>query len=168
MVNNNMEDVEAVRARYRPERIKTLFVGESAPHSGAFFYCGNTAMLRHMRSAVELALGESDDFLKSFKAYGWYLDDLVLTPVNHLKKSQKNAECQAAVRSFADRIASYQPEAIVSLLLVVEPFVKAAADQAGSKAPRYAVPFPGMGHQLRLKAKMAYVIPKLPRLTKPA
>ena len=139
-----MEDVEAVRARYRPERIKTLFVGESAPHSGAFFYCGNNAMLRHMQSAVALALGESDDFLKSFKAYGWYLDDLVLTPVNHLTKSQKKAECQAAVKSFADRIASYQPEAIVSLLLIVEPFVKAAADQAGSKSPRYAVPFPGM------------------------
>ena len=26
-----MEDVEAVRKRYRPDRVMTLFVGESAP-----------------------------------------------------------------------------------------------------------------------------------------
>src|SRR4029077_19516668 len=88
-----MKEVEAVRARYRPERIKTLFVGESAPYSGDFFYCGNTAMLRYMRRAVELAFGETGNFLESFKAYGWYLDDLVLTPVNHLTKSQRKAKC---------------------------------------------------------------------------
>ena len=76
VTSENTEVVEAVRARYRPERIKTLFVGESAPCSGAFFYIGDTAMLHNMRRAVELALGESGNFLESFKAYGWYLDDL--------------------------------------------------------------------------------------------
>ena len=42
-LNNNawaarMEPVEVTCARYRPDRITTLFVGESAPSSGAFFY----------------------------------------------------------------------------------------------------------------------------------
>ena len=162
-----MEEVEAVRARYRPERIKTLFVGESAPYSGDFFYCGNTAMLRYMRRAVELAFGETGNFLESFKAYGWYLDDLVLTPVNHLTKSQRKAKCLDAQKSLADRIVVYQPEAIVSLLIVIEPFVNAAAITAGNDAPRYAVPFPGMGQQVRFHAAMARIIPKLPRLTEP-
>jgi hypothetical protein len=50
----NMEAVEAARAKFRPERITTLFVGESAPPSGDFFYHGNgnSAMTRHMQSAV--------------------------------------------------------------------------------------------------------------------
>jgi hypothetical protein len=48
----NMEAVEAARAKFRPERITTLFVGESAPSSGDFFYHGNSAMTRHMQSAV--------------------------------------------------------------------------------------------------------------------
>jgi hypothetical protein len=165
MVNNNMEAVEAVRARYRPERIKTLFVGESAPHSGAFFYCGDNEMLCQMQRAVELALGESGDFLKRFKAYGWYLDDLVLTPVNRLTKSQRKARCLDAQESLAGRIAAYRPEAIVSLLRRIEPFVNAAANTSGSDAHRYAVPFPGMGHQARFRAAMACIIPKLPRLT---
>jgi hypothetical protein len=164
-----MEAVEAARARFRPERITTLFVGESAPSSGDFFYYGNNAMLRHMQRAVEHVLGESDNFLKSFKAYGWYLDDLVLTPgVNHLTGSQRKAKCLDAKNSFAVRIAEYRPLAIVSLLLSIENIVDAAAMAAGSSAPRYAVPFPGRGQQPRFQAAMARIIPELPRLTKPS
>jgi hypothetical protein len=40
-----MEPVEIIRTRYRPDRITTLFVGESAPASGAFFYHGDSTML---------------------------------------------------------------------------------------------------------------------------
>jgi hypothetical protein len=163
MASNNMEAVETVRARYRPDRITTLFVGESAPHSGDFFYRGDNAMLSHMRCAVETALGKTDDFLKTFKAYGWYLDDLVLTPVNHLTKSERLAKCREAQQSLADRLADYRPEAIVSLLMLIEPFVTAAAIEAGSNAPRYVVPFPGMGHQGHFKTEMARIIPNLPR-----
>jgi hypothetical protein len=161
----DMETVEAVRARYCPKRIKTLFVGESPPTSGAFFYCGNSAMLNHMQRAVELALGENGNFLERFKAYGWYLDDLVLTPVNKLTKSERKAKCLEAQKSLADRIKAYQPEAIVSLLMFIKQFVDAAAITARSNASRYAVPFPGMGHQGPFQAAMACIIPKLPRLT---
>jgi hypothetical protein len=161
-----MEAIEAVRTRYRPERIMTLFVGESPPASGAFFFCGNNAMLRHMQCAVELALGEkSSNFLESFKAYGWYLDDLVLTPVPKLKLK---TECLRAQNSLAKRIEEYQPLAIVSLLLRISHIVEAAAIAAGNNNPRYAVPFPGNGHQGCFKAAMACIIPKLPRLTEPA
>jgi hypothetical protein len=160
--------IETVREGYRPNCIKTLFVGESAPASGDFFYCGGNAMLTHMRCAVEPALGGSggsdQDFLERFKKYGWFLDDLVLTPVNHLTKSERKAKCLEAQRSLADRIAAYQPEAIVSLLIFTKPFVDEAAIMAGSNAPRYAVPFPGMSHQGRFQAAMAGIIPKLPRL----
>jgi hypothetical protein len=159
-----MEKVETIRNRFLPVRITTLFVGESAPHSGDFFYCGNTAMWSHMNRAVELAFGKSDDFLKSFQAYGWYLDDLVLEPVNHLPKSQRIAKCLDAQNSLANRIAFYQPEAIVSLLKRIDPFVNAAAILAGSNATRYGVPFPGMGQQTRFQADMAAIIRKLPRL----
>lgn len=160
----NIEAIEATRLRFRPQRISTLFVGKSAPVSGDFFYYGNNAMVHHVQRAVELALGEGGDFLDRFKAYGWYLDDLVLTPVNHLTKSQRKAKCRDAQTSLADRITAYRPEAIVSLLLVIKPFVDAAAIMAGGPAARYAVPFPGMGQQTRFHAAMADIIPKLPRL----
>jgi hypothetical protein len=88
--------------------------------------------------------------------------------VNDLTKSERKAKCLNAQENLANRIAAYRPEAIVSLLLIIIPFVDGAAMAAGSNAPRYAVPFPGMGQQARFQAAMARIIPKLPRLTDPA
>jgi hypothetical protein len=151
-----MEAIEVTRARFRPKRIITLFVGESAPASGDFFYSsGNTAMLKHMKSAVEDALGQGGNFLERFKAYGWYLHDLVLTPVKLTKPSERKAKCLEAQNGLANRIAEYQPHAIVSLLLSIQKIVGAAPNKADSEATRFAVPFPGMGHQWRFRAEMA-------------
>jgi hypothetical protein len=163
-MSHNMEAVETTRARFRPERITTLFVGESAPVSGDFFYFGNTALQCHMQRAVEDGFGEGGNFFERFKAYGWYLDDLVLTPVNQLAKADRIAQCQAAQGSLATRIAEYRPLAIVSLLISIKTIVDAAAVQAGSTAQRFAVPFPEMGQQARFKAAMALIIAALPRL----
>jgi hypothetical protein len=157
--------VEATRTSYRPKRITTLFVGESAPNSGKFFYYGNTAMSRHMREAMDAAgRAGKEDFLERFKAYGWYLDDLVLSPVNHLPRSQRMKVCRDAQQALALRIAKYQPSAIVSLLLGIQGIVDAAADDAGCAALRFAVPFPGNGQQVRFRKKMARILPQLPRL----
>ena len=39
-----------------------------------------------MKCAVEAALGPGGGFLQRFKAYGWYLDDLVLRRINDLPR----------------------------------------------------------------------------------
>jgi hypothetical protein len=68
------KETEVIRERFRPKRVLTLFVGESAPKSGKFFYCGNTALKRYMEDVVNAAgLGADGDFLERFKSYGWYL-----------------------------------------------------------------------------------------------
>lgn len=158
------QDVEAIRVKFRPHQIKTLFVGESAPVSGDFFYHGNSNMLRYMKEVVESVFGKSDDFLDTFKSYGWYLDDLVLTPVNGLGRPERKAKCRDAQSGLAARIAEYQPKAIVSLLSSIRETVEAAASDAGSIATRYSVPFPGNGQQARFRVKMTEILPKLPRL----
>ncbi len=163
-MGKHTKSVETVRASYRPKPILTLFVGESAPNSGDFFYYGNTALTGYMSKAMEAAgLGGDGDFLERFKAYGWYLDDLVLTPVNHLKRARRKKECRDAQSSMAARIKEYQPRAIVSLLLSIRDIVEAAAIDAGSNARLFAVPFAGMGQQLRFLEKMAHILPLLPR-----
>ena len=121
-------------------------MGESAPASGAFFYHGDSAMLRYMQRATEAALGvESGKFFDRFKAPGWFLDDLVLTPVNALPKAQRRAQCLAAQASLTERIRAYQPLAIVSMMRSIGNIVNEAAIAAGSDAPRYVVPFPATG-----------------------
>jgi hypothetical protein len=160
----SIEKVEATRTAFRPKKITTLFVGESAPASGDFFYYGTSGMTRYMRRAIEDEFGPTNDFLASFKGLGWYLDDLVLVPVNKLGRAERLAACRVAQASLADRIAEYNPDAIVTVLLSVRSIVEAAATAARSIAPRYAVPFPGMGQQGRFLSEMKKLIPLLPRL----
>jgi hypothetical protein len=159
-----MMDTEAVRARYRPPRIATLFVGESPPASGKFFYAGDTALARNMASAMRAAgLDDTGNFLDCFKEQGWYLDDLVLQPVNWLQTSERRRQWREAQDSLANRIKDYHPRAIVVLLLGIKDIVAAAAATAGSDAQVFAVPFPGMGQQARFREAMAQIIPRLPR-----
>jgi hypothetical protein len=156
-----MKDRLRSRARYRPERITTLFVGESPPASGKFFYRGNTALARSMEAAMAAAgLRDGSDFHDRFKSCGWYLDDALL---NHLTRSQRTAACLRARSSLADRIAGYRPLAIVTVLLRIKDIVDNAAIAAGSDAPRFAVAFPGNGQQARFLKEMADIVPTLPR-----
>ncbi|MCK1602614.1 hypothetical protein IVB02_14455 [Bradyrhizobium sp. 166] len=158
-----MIDAETTRASYRPNYITTLFVGESAPANGDFFYYGKNAMLRHMQRATEAVLGEGGDFLERFKGYGWYLDDLVLTPVDRLTPAERKAKCLAAGGSLRDRIAAYRPLAVVPVLISIKSIVEAAVAGAGSNAKIFCVPFPGMGQQTRFHNEMLKIIPQLPR-----
>lgn len=160
-----LTSIEAVRASYRPQPIITLFIGEFAPSSGAFFYFGNTALTRYMAEAMTAAglYDNNSNFLDRFKSFGWFLDDLVLTPVNQLPRSERKKKCFQAQASLADRIAEYQPRAIVSLMLGIKHIVDAAAVAAGCNAPHFAVPFPGNGQQTRFRAAMVHILPQLPR-----
>jgi hypothetical protein len=157
-------DREGVRAQYRPQCIATLFVGESPPASGKFFYYGNTALARNMEAAMLAAgLGGNGNFLDRFKEQGWYLDDLVLQPVDRLQRSERRRKWREAQDSLADRIKVYKPRAIVSLLLAIKDTVEAATKTAGNDAQLFAVPFPGNGQQARFREVMAQIVPKLPR-----
>src|ERR1700722_6041718 len=158
------DPIEAVRTKFRPERIVTLFVGESAPHSGAFFYLGNTSMARNMKRAMsDAGLSAGGDFLERFKAYGWYLDDLVLAPINHLPPSSRKQRWRQSQQSLANRIAEYRPRAILTLLLGIRAVIESAATAAGSDAAFFAVPFPGNGQQERFRREIARILPLLPK-----
>ena len=157
----NLEMTEALRASFRPEKITTLFVGESAPASGQFFYDGRNSMSVYMAAALSDI--HDDNFLNRFKALGWYLDDLVLYPINRMERAERKAAWIASVPNLTKRIAKYQPQAIVSLLKGMKSVVENAAAASGCQAPVYGVAFPGMGNQTRFCAEMAELLPRLPR-----
>lgn len=157
----NQAATEALRASYRPARITTLFVGESAPASGKFFYDGNSSMVRYMARALSVP---DDQLLYRFKAYGWYLDDLVLQPINRMTQAERHAAWTAAAPSLRDRIAEYQPFAIVTLLKGMKEVVIDAANASGHACPVYTVSFPGMGQQARFQTDMVELLPRLPRI----
>ena len=102
--------------------------------------------------------------LREFKARGWYVDDLVLTPVDQMSYNsrERRAVCAAARDSLAQRIAEYKPQAIVVLQRSIGVDVAAAVAMAGSDAKVYHVRFPGNGQQGNFKKDMEAILPLLP------
>ncbi len=156
-----MNDLEKVRLSFRPQRITTLFVGESPPHSGTFFYNHDSGLYRR----VKKAFGNGENFLSEFKAKGFFLDDLVLYPINQIKdKKERNEHRRKGVPMFASRMKDDRPAAVVALMLEIEPMVVDARDQAGlSSVPLYVTHFPIFPKNVKaFEVEMAEIIPKLP------
>jgi dihydroxy-acid dehydratase len=155
-----MCDVEKIRESFKPDHITTLFVGESAPAGGDFFYDGNSILFRAMKQAFE----GSESFLKDFQASGFFLDDLILEPANNLEDVARDALRWNSVPGLADRIREYQPSAIVTLMRGIELMVIEAICQSGHNSKTYHVPFPGTGNWKYFQREMQPVIPELPTL----
>lgn len=155
-----MSDLEKLRHSFRPQSIAVLFVAESPPHGGTFFYKEDSLLYHKMRESF----GNMANFLSEFKARGFFLDDLVLYPINQIDdEKERNEHRRKAVSSLALRMAGYQPQIVVVLMCAIEQMVSDAMREAGlSNVPLHVVPFPRREHQERFKAKMAEIIPKLP------
>ena len=156
---SRIDELEKLRHRFRPSTIATLFVGESAPVGGSFFYAADAQLYRTMKSAF----AGSGDFLAAFMARGWFLDDLVLVPVNDKSAAERRRLHRQWMPSLARRIAAYRPRVVVSLLLSIEEVVGEAVAETGIAGLRhYALPYPGNRQQLRFKRELARIVGELP------
>lgn len=159
-----MNNLEKIRLNFLPEPVKTLFVGESPPNGGTFFYNADSRLYRTVKESFEEFFGANENFLEEFKRRGFFLDDLVLSPVNQIKKKKERDErLWECVPLLARRLMRYRPSAVVVLMLAIKPMVRDAMCAAGlSQVPFYDTPFPGPWHQKRFKEKMREILPKLP------
>ncbi len=155
------EDVEPLRASYRPSKIKVLFVGESAPAGGAFFYKQTGQVHGQFRKALAPHIGDSPSFVEAFKQAGFYLDDLVLDSVNWLSRSERKAIHAANIPSLAERLRDYEAQHVVAFMKAIEAPVKAAIAASGISCQFEVVPFPGNGRQAEFRSAMMAIMPKL-------
>jgi len=153
-----MNAMEELRLSFRPRRIATLFVGESAPQSGRFFYSGNSSLFY----AMQRAFGGRMAFLEDFRQSGFYLDDLVRVPVNKLENRERSALRWSSVASLADRLVEYKPQAIVIVMRAIAPMVVKAMRSAGIAYAPHCVPHPAFGNWNRFHAAMTEIIYSLP------
>ena len=143
-------EIERLRESYRPGSIQTLFVGESRPATGTFFYDATPRPIAQLfDQALELA--GDDNFLARFKNARLYLDDLVLTPINRCRKVDRNRLRREAVPGLRERIARHRPILVVAIMKGIAPFVREAAKGI---ARVEVVPFPGNGHQREFLIEM--------------
>jgi len=153
-----MNELEGLRKSFCPDCITTLFVGESAPASGRFFYSGNSSLFR----AMKRVFGDQESFLEDFRKKGFYLDDLVLTPVNKLERRERSRLRQGAVPELAGRLIKYKPKAVVVVMRAILPMVQKAMRIAGIPYEPLSVPHPAFGNWVRFSSAMTGIIDNLP------
>lgn len=167
-------DSEGIRLGYRPEAVRVLFVGESPPAGGSFFYAANSNLWRHTQAAFgKVYRGNwtgDDGFLLFFKSIGCYLDDLCLEPVNGLSPPVRRRLRKKGVLPLAQRMRLAKPLAVVCVMQGVEANVRQALRAAEQDDLLfYSLPFPAFQHppayesQLQLAVEDLIEIGVLPR-----
>jgi hypothetical protein len=136
---------ERLRRSFRPACVRVLFIGESPPASGRFFYQGDSGLYRAMYQAfhaVDASLSDAG-FLVAFQRHGCYLIDLCPEPVDQLERAPRRAACEARERSLSLAIRRLRPEIIVTLVRSIEPNVLRACSRAGWTGEPLHLPYPG-------------------------
>lgn len=163
-----MSRTEQLRWRYRPEVVTVLFVGESAPAGGTFFYDDdNPSKLRIrterlMREELDDRIG--DDFLRSFQRLGFFLDDLCLEPINHLSAVDKRRECRRWEPDLAKRLAAAAPRLVVGIGTTRRRNLERARVASAITAPVEVMTFPNWPDQIeRYEAELVALLNRLDR-----
>jgi hypothetical protein len=128
-----------------------LFVGESPPASGRFFYQGDSGLYRAMLSAFQRVdpTIDSTNFLSTFREAGCYLIDLCPDPVDDLDPKSRREACRAGEAALLRTIARLRPLMIVTVVRSIEKNVIRSAGGAGWHGTFLHLPYPGRWSRFR-------------------
>src|SRR3954451_24755430 len=151
MLVTTKRERESLRRSFQPSRIQLLFIGESPPASGRFFYSGNSGLYRAMRAAFQRvdAMIRDENFLYTFRAYGCYLTDLRQEPVAHLDTPLRQAMRSNGEAVIARELTRLQPPTIAPVLRSIAGNVNNAAAQANWQGKILQLPYPGRWSRYR-------------------
>ena len=155
---------ETARANYKPEgRVKFLFVGESRPKSGQFFYIDNTQLYSQTKETFELLI--QDFSRKKFQELGCWLYDVCLEPINQYneKDPEERAIKQKIIRKYIPQlkrtIEKLNPEYIIVVkkgLFGKEVFPEILSMANNIRA--FNLPFPNCGNQKKYREQLFNIL----------
>ena len=127
-------DRENAREQYRPRHLTILFVGESPPASGGYFYFGKGTVFastqRAFAQAFQRTFSNPAEFFRFFQHSGCFLEDLSHDPVDNLASLERERAIIGCIDSLAHRLRESQPEFIIGFLKKIESPVARAASLA--------------------------------------
>src|SRR4051812_20336030 len=103
---------ERTRRKYKPDDIRVLFIGESPPAGGEFFYLANSALYYATRQAFETAipaLRKREDFVRAFCALGCYLARRPVTGAGQPSRPERPRATRRASGGTAEGHEGTQP-----------------------------------------------------------
>lgn len=142
-----------------------LFIGESPPASGRFFYRRDSGLYRVIRDTFRMIDPSitDDTFLKIFQGSGCYLIDLCANPVDDLDVHSRRAACVAGEAMLTRKIRMLEPTAIVVLVNSIRDNVRRAVSATGWRGEVLELPYPGRWANHR-KIFGEGLVPQLERL----
>ncbi len=136
---------EELRKSFQPSPVRLLFIGESPPASGLFFYQADSGLYRAFRDTFAAADPSIDDanFLAKFKSLGCFLIDLCAEPVDDLLPKPRRAACTQGEPALAQTITRLNPPIIAILLRSIEDSVTRALAGTNWRGDLLKLPYPG-------------------------
>ena len=136
---------ERLRKNFLPNQVRILFVGESPPASGRFFYQENSGLYRAIREAfVKVFPGLRDaKFLESFRDLGCYLIDLCKNPVDRLQPKARRKARRKGEPQLSETIRKSRPQIIIVVIHSISRNVHRSELQANWSGRHVELPYPG-------------------------
>jgi hypothetical protein len=165
------------RNKYKPGKVKVLFIAESPPSSGGYFYSwkaiGKDHLFRETMKALQIwpidrPLRKGCDkrpMLNEFRKVGFFLIDTCDFPVDKLYSRQRRLSTTQGASTLPGRVKSLDPDRI----LIVKKTVFKPATQALSDAgfgdrilnPK-PLPFPSHGNQRKYRRMLRRLLARKP------
>lgn len=163
----NKEYYLKLRNKYLPEKLKLIFVLESPPASGKYFYdeTGKTSepLFNELMKLLNYKPADKKDGLVFFRDKGFFLVDATYKPVNELKGKKRN---ETIISDFNELVADLEglchnkksPLILVkaNICRLLEKKLEAKAFTVLNK--EIVIPFPSTGQQKRFHAEIGKIL----------
>ncbi|MCL5982923.1 MAG: hypothetical protein M1571_10520 [Firmicutes bacterium] len=140
---------EEAREYYRPNKVRVIFIGESRPAAGTFFYHENSNLFRYTKEAFEQASGAPFN-CEAFKRHGCWLYDICDEPVNKLAPAERRKQIKKGLLKLEKILKELKPEFVIAVkkgdfLKLASPIILNAGFIVGRTF--FSLPFPANSHQ---------------------
>jgi len=147
-----------MRDKYLPPGLKTVFILESPPASGKYFYNEEGSVSEPLFSAMmkllNIRASKKQVGLDLFAKTGHFLVDATYTPVNHLTDKERNSLILQNVEQLTADLKNLTEKSTIKLILVkanicrlLEPMLTARGFNVRNKGT--VIPFPSTGQQTK-------------------
>ena len=156
-----------MRNRYHPSNLRHIFILESPPDSGKYFYdeCGKVSefLFKAMMRFIEFTPSNKKEGLEYFQKCGYLLVDATYTPVNQLKnKKERNQRILEDFDLLLEDLSNINPEKKIPLILVKANICEILEDCLEQKGfavlnNKTKIPFPSTGNQNKFHEKLVQI-----------
>jgi len=144
----------SLRNRYKPDVIKVLFVGESRPKGGTFFYEENSALYEETKKAFDEYFAQDVFTCENFKRWNCWLYDICDEPVNDKNAAERRDNIRKNIPRLVEMVQQTNPKYIIVCKkgLVEKEIKKSAIMDSRSEGENiFFLPFPAFGNQKKFR-----------------